>query len=79
MVRIVNPSLRTLLLLGGALVTPLAVTWAYGEIRGPTRIFLGPGTYWVGWLLVGVLLAALLGIVLLIVGAALALFRRNVG
>ncbi len=59
-------------------MAPLAVTWAYGAIRGPTPIFIGPGNYWVGWVLIGVPLAAFLGVVLLIIGAALALYRREV-
>ena len=58
-------------------MAPLAITWVYGAFRGPTRIFIGPDTYWVGWVLLSILLAALLGVVLLVVGAALAVFRRN--
>lgn len=76
MVRIVKLGPRPFLLLGGALVAPLAVTCALGAIRGPTSIYVGPGTYWVGWLLIAVPLAGLLGVVL-IVGTALALLRRN--
>ena len=59
-------------------MAPLAVTWAHGAIHGPTPVFIGPGTYWVGWVLIGVPLAALLGVVLLIIGAALALYRWKV-
>ena len=75
MVRVVKLEPRALLLAGAGLVAPLAVAWVLSEIRGPSRIFIGPGTYWIGWLLLGGLLAALLGAILLVLGLALALYR----
>ena len=68
---------RALILIGMALEAPVAILWAKGAIQGPRPLYIGPGTYWVGWLLISVPIAALVGVVLIVAGAALALFRRG--
>ena len=76
-VRIVKFRPKALILLGVALAAPLAIMWAQGAIQGPRAIYIGPGTYWVGWLLIGVPVAALIGVALIVAGAALAFFRHS--
>jgi hypothetical protein len=68
---------KALILLGAALVVPLAILWARGSIQGPRPLYIGPDTYWAGWLFIVVPVAALIGLVLIIAGAALAFLRQN--
>jgi len=56
---------------------PAAILWAQGAIQGPRPLYVSEDNYWVVWLLIAVPVAALTGVVIIIVGVVLTFLNRK--